>query len=579
MAGFSNVSYSGTYGASGSGVDVDGAFTVVSSGTLITILSQDAAGNLSGTWSYSGQATATYSDGPYTISVSDSGSVSGTGGNLSYSSTGGVFVNGVGQLTNGNTTISLTASFVFDGGSGSASGTLTGSPPADTTPPVEDPATVTFDDTAPTPVQWSESSVVVAEGVFVSPQYTVDEATGEWSLASYPGTPGGSFGLADVAYFTGIARDRLVDTVKDAAQEEVNEFIEDQLGEHQGPALTSLFQTAQMAHQYYDAVSTLAESTIGLLADVPAAVVGLTSPDEINARIDAIHQQFSEDLAGILLPGYVMDAVKAVKWFLQRSDYVFGLQTASGAYVGAEHRDLLIGGTENDAFSGGANDDMAFGSGGNDTLGGGEGSDQLDGGAGGDSLDGGAGNDTLTGGSGTDTAAYGGSRSSYTITRTDSGYTVSGGAEGTDTLAGVERLQFANASVGLDIDGTGGECYRIYKAAFNRVPDGAGLGYWIAQMDQGMDLIEVSARFIDSAEFRSLYGTNPSNGVFLTNVYRNVLGRDPDTEGYAWWTDQLANNPEKTWQKVLADFSESSENQDNVIGLIGNGFEYTAWTG
>ena len=105
MAGFSNVSYSGTYGASGSGVDVDGAFTVVSSGTLITILSQDAAGNLSGTWSYSGQATATYSDGPYTISVSDSGSVSGTGGNLSYSSTGGVFVNGVGQLTNGNTTI------------------------------------------------------------------------------------------------------------------------------------------------------------------------------------------------------------------------------------------------------------------------------------------------------------------------------------------------------------------------------------------------------------------------------------------------------------------------------------------
>jgi hypothetical protein len=43
--------------------------------------------------------------------------------------------------------------------------------------------------------------------------------------------------------------------------------------------------------------------------------------------------------------------------------------------------------------------------------------------------------------------------------------------------------------------------------------------------------------------------------------------------------DQLANNPEKTWQKVLADFSESSENQANVAGLIGNGITYDAWTG
>lgn len=137
-----------------------------------------------------------------------------------------------------------------------------------------------------------------------------------------------------------------------------------------------------------------------------------------------------------------------------------------------------------------------------------------------------------------------------------------------------------NLSVSFDVSGTAGQAYRIYRAAFDRDPmidDTAGLGYWIAQMDSGMSMTEVAARFIDSAEFRSLYGAAPTNGEFLTKVYNNVLDRDPDSDGYVWWTDQLANNPEKTWQKVLADFSESAENQANVAGLIGNGITYDAW--
>ena len=79
--------------------------------------------------------------------------------------------------------------------------------------------------------------------------------------------------------------------------------------------------------------------------------------------------------------------------------------------------------------------------------------------------------------------------------------------------------------------------------------DKSGLGYWIGQMDRGMNLQEVSARFIDSNEFRSLYGSNPSNAEFLTKVYQNVLGRQPEAEGYNWWLNQLNTNPEKTSQR------------------------------
>jgi hypothetical protein len=90
-------------------------------------------------------------------------------------------------------------------------------------------------------------------------------------------------------------------------------------------------------------------------------------------------------------------------------------------------------------------------------------------------------------------------------------------------------------------------------------------------------VVEVAARFIDSSEFRELYGLNPSNAEFLTKVYSNVLDRTPDTAGLDWWVNEMMTNPTKTWQKVLADFSESSENQANVASLIANGIPYDPW--
>jgi hypothetical protein len=98
-------------------------------------------------------------------------------------------------------------------------------------------------------------------------------------------------------------------------------------------------------------------------------------------------------------------------------------------------------------------------------------------------------------------------------------------------------------------------------------------------MDNAMDLIEVSARFVDSNEFRSLYGTNPTNEQFLTKLYTNVLGRQPEASGFNWWLNELNTNPEKTKAKVLADFAESAENQTGVVSLIGNGITYEPWVG
>jgi Ca2+-binding RTX toxin-like protein len=89
-----------------------------------------------------------------------------------------------------------------------------------------------------------------------------------------------------------------------------------------------------------------------------------------------------------------------------------------------------------------------------DRLSGGGGTDNLTGNAGDDTLSGGAGNDTVTGGDGVDTAVFSGLRANYSLTQVNATtWRVqdlrTGSPEGTDTVATVERLAFADQVVAL----------------------------------------------------------------------------------------------------------------------------------
>jgi len=202
--------------------------------------------------------------------------------------------------------------------------------------------------------------------------------------------------------------------------------------------------------------------------------------------------------------------------------------------------------------------------------------DTLNGLAGNDTLMGLGGNDILNGGSGTDSARYSG-----TIDEYDLRWTASGGVsvtdlldyDGTDTLSSIERLLFSDVTLAFDIDGIAGQVYRLYQAAFDRQPDPRGLGDWIEGMDQGMALLDVSWGFIGSAEFRALYGANPSTEAFVQRLYQNVLHRLPEQSGFDYWVNQI-NGRYQTFGQVLIGFSESPENQAQVIGVIANGIVY-----
>lgn len=297
--------------------------------------------------------------------------------------------------------------------------------------------------------------------------------------------------------------------------------------------------------------------------------------------------------------------------------------------------DALLGRGGDDALYGEAGDDVLTGGAGNDILSGGEGSDAavFDGlaaayavralggsgqyavyGEGFDLLDGiellsfadlsgrapasllpddlltaagGSGNDSFAnvaapqqfdGGSGTDVIAYAAARQSITVTRLGDDalmITDAAGVSGTDAAYAVERLQFSDGWLAFDIDGAAGQAYRVYQAAFDRLPDDAGLGYWIREMDSGAaDLTRVALNFLLSAEFQQTYGAPGavSDATFVTLLYNNVLDRDPDAEGLAYWLADLERGLDR--ERVLASFSESAENQANLSAAVENGIWY-----
>jgi alpha-tubulin suppressor-like RCC1 family protein len=97
---------------------------------------------------------------------------------------------------------------------------------------------------------------------------------------------------------------------------------------------------------------------------------------------------------------------------------------------------------------------------------------------------------------------------------------------------------------------------RLYMAAFRRVPDAGGLDNWVAYVRAGNSLQSTADAFVASPEFQLTYGRLDVT-QYVTLLYKNVLGREPDPTGLADWTSQLGSG--STRGQVLVGFSESQE--------------------
>lgn len=176
-----------------------------------------------------------------------------------------------------------------------------------------------------------------------------------------------------------------------------------------------------------------------------------------------------------------------------------------------------------------------------------------------------------------DAAVFRGSRADYTVVRDGDGFKVNWGFGYYNTLSDIERVLFTQSSdvVALSLDGKLGQAFRLYTAAFDRAPDEAGLGFWLDVAERGVSLPEMARGFIASKEFADLYGAHPDDAAFVAALYENVLHRPGDAGGVRYWMDALGRGADRG--EVLAAFSESTENQDQAVELIGNGIVYTPY--
>lgn len=101
-----------------------------------------------------------------------------------------------------------------------------------------------------------------------------------------------------------------------------------------------------------------------------------------------------------------------------------------------------------------------------------------------------------------------------------------------------------------------GQIKRVYLAHLRRDPDNAGFTFWLNQRANGLSLLAMINEFQSSAEFVRIYGSL-NNTQFVTLIYNNVLGRNPDSAGLAHWKGLLDGGTSRA--EVTEGFIESTE--------------------
>lgn len=220
--------------------------------------------------------------------------------------------------------------------------------------------------------------------------------------------------------------------------------------------------------------------------------------------------------------------------------------------------DTLTGSDGADVLDGLGGDDRVEGGGGDDTLWGFDGDDSLFGGPGDDRLEGEAGNDLLDGGAGLDVATYFHVAPEYSLVLSPEGVAVhhrTAPEQDADTLVDIEKVFFAGADTpeedgfGLDLLRLGGarsldearltDLVEMYVAYFDRAPDAIGLHFWGTALATGSTMEEIAALFFVQPETQAAFPDPDDSAALVDTAYRNVLERDADPDGRAWWIEAL----------------------------------------
>ncbi|MBV8135529.1 MAG: DUF4214 domain-containing protein, partial [Deltaproteobacteria bacterium] len=108
--------------------------------------------------------------------------------------------------------------------------------------------------------------------------------------------------------------------------------------------------------------------------------------------------------------------------------------------------------------------------------------------------------------------------------------------------------------------------HSLYKGALGRVVDPELLATRIYQLQSGVSAQGLAEELVASAEFQARHGSSQKvDTEYLTALYRDGLGRQPDPEELAHWLAEGAKGA--TRAKLLVAFSASDEAIAKVTNL------------
>jgi len=196
-----------------------------------------------------------------------------------------------------------------------------------------------------------------------------------------------------------------------------------------------------------------------------------------------------------------------------------------------------------------------------------------------DTFQGQPGTDFIDGGLGTDTVVYSGPIERYTVNKSGNRYIVSEptGSDDTDYLTNIERLQFKESKLALDI--TNGPVVvgaKLIGALLgpNFVKDKALAGIVIGLMDQNYSAENVVTLGLATPLYLGMAGSS-NNVDFVKQVFSNVVGRPPLANELNIYVGMLENGTAtQVSLAVMAANTDLNAARIDLVGLIQHGWEF-----
>jgi hypothetical protein len=173
---------------------------------------------------------------------------------------------------------------------------------------------------------------------------------------------------------------------------------------------------------------------------------------------------------------------------------------------------------------------------------------------------------------GIDTLVLPGLHTDYTLSHVGSAWTAThhGGGE-VINMNSVERLNFSDVKVAIDMDGHAGFTAGLISALFgaSTLNNPYFVTAGLTLLDGGMSQVQLADRAIHTAEFQALVGST-TNTAFVNLVYTHVVGSAPPPAELSYFVN-LLDSGQFTQASLAVQAANCPPNQVHLVGVDDTG--------